>query len=73
MKEKNGKLPEDEKRRRRALAAAALLGLAGILYLSGLLAQLRTGYRSWMAEGGMAGQSLMPPACAATCWIWWSP
>ncbi|WP_300346202.1 VirD4-like conjugal transfer protein, CD1115 family [uncultured Oscillibacter sp.] len=70
MKEKNGKLPEDEKRRRRALAAAALLGLAGILYLSGLLAQLRTGYRSWMAEGGMAGQSLMPPVSLnpLRCW-----
>ena len=48
--------------RRKAIAAAVILCIAALLYLSGLLAQLRAGYRVWLNAGGVTGQAPMPPA-----------
>lgn len=39
------------------IAAAVLLGLAALLYLSGLLAQLLENYQDWQQAGGIAGQA----------------
>ena len=40
-----------------AIAIAVILGLAALLYLGGLVCQLLTEYRIWLASGGMQGQS----------------
>ena len=49
---------------------AAILGLAALLYLGGLASQLGTGYRTWIAAGGLTGQALMQPIMLdpLSCW-----
>lgn len=46
----------NKKTREIGIAAAVLLGVAALLYLSGLLAQLLENYSAWQRAGGMAGQ-----------------
>lgn len=36
---------------------AAILGLAALLYLGGLVCQLLTEYQIWLAAGGMQGDT----------------
>ena len=43
------------------IAAAVLLGLAALLYLSGLLGQLLENYQAWQQAGGIAGQAQIRP------------
>lgn len=69
------KFPKDKKPntsnlRRKVVIAAAILSAAAVLYLGGLLAQLRTGYQIWLAAGGITGQSLMPSVSwnPLRCW-----
>ncbi len=38
--------------RRKAVVVAIVLSIAAVLYLGGLLAQLRTGYQTWLSAGG---------------------
>lgn len=51
------------------IAAAVLLGLATLLYLGGLLAQLLENYSAWQQAGGMAGQEeiQLPSPGGADC------
>lgn len=46
-----------KKTREIGIAAAVLLGVAALLYLSGLLAQLLENYQAWQQAGGIAGQA----------------
>lgn len=46
----------DEKKRKTAIAAAAVLGLIALLYLGGFLGQALENYELWMASDGMWDQ-----------------
>ena len=48
-----------DKKRIGAIIVASILGLAAMLYLGGLFAQLSQNYSNWMAAGGMSGQAVM--------------
>ena len=47
----------DDKKRKGAIAVAAILGLVAALYLAGLLAQVLNNYSIWMDGGGLTGQA----------------
>lgn len=49
------------KQRKVAIVIAAILAIAALLYLSGLLGQMITAYTNWMDSGGMWGQAQMQP------------
>lgn len=59
----------NDKTRKVGIVMAAILGLAALLYLGGLLGQLMENYAAWQNEGGMAGQATIasinwnPAAC----------
>jgi type IV secretion system protein VirD4 len=55
--------------RRIAIIIAAILGLAALLYVSGLLAQMKTGYQIWLSRGGFDGNAVMqaPDFSPITC------
>lgn len=59
----------NDKTRKIGIVMAAILGLAALLYLGGLLGQLMENYAAWQNEGGMAGQATIasvnwnPAAC----------
>lgn len=40
---------------------AAILGMAALFYLGGLVNQLRLNYQEWLAAGGITGDALMSP------------
>ena len=49
----------NEKLRKAGIAAAAALGLAGLLYLGGMLGQMLENYETWQSCGGLAGQAVI--------------
>jgi len=57
-------LPEEgcilNKKRTAAIIVAAILGLASLLYLGGVLGQLQENYEIWIASGGITGQAVHP-------------
>lgn len=59
----------NDKTRKIGIVMAAILGLAALLYLGGLLGQLMENYAAWQSAGGMAGQATIasinwnPAAC----------
>ena len=50
-----------EKYKKPILIAAIILGLAALLYLGGVMAQVFTNYTVWMDSGGLTGQQVMEP------------
>ena len=50
-----------DKYKKPILIAAAVLGLAALLYLGGVMAQIFTNYTVWMNSGGLTGQQVMEP------------
>lgn len=52
---------KSERSRIAAIVAAAILSLAALLYLGGLVGQVSTAYQQWLDDGGITGQSLMGP------------
>ena len=51
----------DSKKRSIGIAIIVILGLAALMYLSGLLGQLLANYSIWLEAGGISGGSSMPP------------
>ena len=51
----------DSKKRAMGIAIIVILGLAALMYLSGLLGQLLANYSIWLESGGISGESSMPP------------
>ena len=51
----------DSKKRATGIAIIVILGLAALMYLSGLLGQLLANYSIWLESGGISGESSMPP------------
>ncbi len=51
----------DRKKRAMGIAIIVILGLAALMYLSGLLGQLLANYSIWLESGGISGESSMPP------------
>ena len=51
----------NDKRRSAAIAAAVILGCAGLFYLGGMMSQLLTNYMAWMNSDGFSGQASMQP------------
>ena len=51
----------DSKKRSIRIAIIVILGLAALMYLSGLLGQLLANYSIWLESGGISGESSMPP------------
>ena len=51
----------DSKKRTMGIAIIVILGLAALMYLSGLLGQLLANYSIWLESGGISGESSMPP------------
>lgn len=51
----------DSKKRTMGIAIIVILGLAALMYLSGLLGQLMANYSIWLESGGISGESSMPP------------
>ncbi|MEE0969891.1 MAG: type IV secretory system conjugative DNA transfer family protein, partial [Clostridia bacterium] len=51
----------DSKKRSIGIAIIVILGLAALMYLSGLLGQLLANYSIWLDSGGISGESSMPP------------
>lgn len=51
----------DSKKRSIGIAIIVILGLAALMYLSGLLGQLLANYSIWLESGGISGESSMPP------------
>ena len=51
----------DSKKRAMGIAIIVILGLAALMYLSGLLGQLLANYSIWLESGGSSGESSMPP------------
>lgn len=51
----------DSKKRSIGIAIIVILGLAALMYLSGLLGQLLANYFIWLESGGISGESSMPP------------
>ena len=51
----------DSKKRNIGIAIIVILGLAALMYLSGLLGQLLANYSIWLESGGISGESSMPP------------
>lgn len=49
----------NDKTRKAGIVMAAVLGLAALLYLGGLLGQLLENYAAWQNAGGMAGQAVI--------------
>lgn len=66
----------DEKRRKIAIALAAILGCMALLYLGGLLSQAMSNYAQWVRAGGMMGQTQIqapdwnPVVCLAKAFTW---
>lgn len=50
-----------DKKRAAAIAAAAILGCAALLYLGGMLGQLIGNYQVWLAADGLSGEIAMKP------------
>ncbi len=50
-----------ESYRKLAMITAALVGLAVLFYLGGVIGQILTNYSLWMKQGGMGGQVTMQP------------
>ena len=50
-----------DKKRIIAIIAAVILGLAGLIYLGGMLGQLLANYTIWNQSGGITGGNLMQP------------
>lgn len=48
-------------KRKAIIMVAAILGLAALLYIGGLLGQLLAGYREWLAQDGLTGNARLPP------------
>ena len=51
----------DRKKKSLGIAIIVILGLAALMYLSGLLGQLLANYSIWLESGGISGESSMPP------------
>lgn len=51
----------NDKTRKIGIVLAAILGLAALFYLGGMLGQLMRNYDVWMQAGGMTGQASMAP------------
>lgn len=53
-----------------AIAVAVILGLAVLLYLGGLTAQVSVEYQRWLDAGGLSGKALMGPISVNPfqCW-----
>lgn len=51
----------DSKKRSIGIAIIVILGLAALMYLSGLLGQFLANYSIWLESGGISGESSMPP------------
>ena len=51
----------DSKKRAMGIAIIVILGLAALMYLSGLLGQLLANYSIWLESGGISGESSMLP------------
>lgn len=51
----------DSKKKSLGIAIIVILGLAALMYLSGLLGQLLANYSIWLESGGISGESSMPP------------
>ena len=51
----------DSKKKSLGIAIIVILGLAALMYLSGLLGQLLANYSIWLESGGISGGSSMPP------------
>lgn len=51
----------DSKKRSIGIVIIVILGLAALMYLSGLLGQLLANYSIWLESGGISGESSMPP------------
>ena len=51
----------DSKKKSLGIAIIVILGLATLMYLSGLLGQLLANYSIWLESGGISGESSMPP------------
>ena len=50
----------DRKKRALGIAIIVILGLAALMYLSGLLGQLLANYSLWLESGGISGDTPMP-------------
>ena len=48
-------------KRKAIIMVAAILGLAALLYIGGLLGQLLADYREWLAQDGLTGNARLPP------------
>lgn len=53
-------------KRKTVIVVAAILGLAALLYIGGLLGQLLAGYQEWLAQDGLTGDVGLPP-------VGWNP
>lgn len=51
----------DSKKKSLGIAIIVILGLAALMYLSGLLGQLLANYSIWLESGGISGESSMSP------------
>lgn len=51
----------DSKKKSLGIAIIVILGLAALMYLSGLLGQLLANYSIWLESGGISGENPMPP------------
>lgn len=66
----------NDKRRKIAIALAAILGCMVLLYLGGLLSQATSNYAQWMRAGGMMGQTQIqapdwnPLVCLVNAFTW---
>ena len=70
------KMDVNGKMRKAGIAAAAVLGLAILLYLGGILGQTLENYKTWQASGGLAGQAVIasvdgnPAVCYRKAFTW---
>ena len=51
----------DRNKKTLGIAIIVILGLAALMYLSGLLGQLLANYSIWLESGGISGEAVMPP------------
>ncbi len=50
-----------DKKRLTGIILAAVLGIAALLFLGGMMSQVLTNYSIWTNEGGLTGQAMMKP------------